>query len=75
MTLSPGVYYGGWHLTTDKYRIQMQPGIYIIAGGGISQNGSVIEAIAGIGGPLTAQVMIYNTDNPLYAAACAADLG
>lgn len=73
VTLSPGVYYGGWHLTTDKYRIQMQPGIYIIAGGGISQNGSVIEGIAGAGGPLTAQVMIYNTDNPLYASACAAN--
>jgi len=75
VTLSPGIYYGGWHLTTDKYRIQMQPGIYIIAGGGISQNGSVIEGIAGTGGPLTAQVMIYNTDNPLYAAPCAADWG
>jgi hypothetical protein len=73
VTLSPGVYYGGWKLATDKYRIQMQPGIYIIAGGGIQQTGSIIEAIAGAGGPLTAQVMIYNTDNPLYAAACAAD--
>jgi hypothetical protein len=73
VTLSPGVYYGGWHLSTDKYRIQMQPGIYIIAGGGIKQTGSIIEAIAGAGGPTTAQVMIYNTDNPLYAAACAAD--
>lgn len=73
VTLSPGVYFGGWHLTTDKYRIRMNPGVYIIAGGGIQQNGSVIEGIAGAGGPLTAQVMIYNTDNPLYAAACAAD--
>jgi hypothetical protein len=72
VTLSPGVYFGGWHLTTDKYRIQMEPGIYIIAGG-ISQNGSVIEAIAGAGGPATAQVMIFNTDNPQYAAVCAAD--
>ncbi len=74
VTLSPGVYYGGWHLTTDKYRIQMEVGIYIIAGGGITQQGSVIEAIAG--DPLTsttAQIMIYNTDNPKYAAACAAD--
>jgi len=73
VTLSPGVYYGGWHLTTDKYRIQMQPGIYIIAGGGISQNGSIIEGIAGAGGPSTAQVMIYNTDNPMYAGVCAGD--
>lgn len=73
VTLAPGVYYGGWHLTTNKYRIQMQPGIYVIAGGGITQNGSVIEAISGDGNPATAQVLIYNTDNPKYADACAAD--
>ena len=72
VTLSPGIYYGGWHLTTNKYRIQMQPGIYIIAGGGITQTGSVIEAISG-GGAGTAQVMLYNTDNPAYASVCAAN--
>jgi hypothetical protein len=73
VTLAPGVYYGGWKLTTDKWRIQMQPGIYIFAGGGISQVGSVIEAISGDGNPATAQVLLYNTDNPKYAAACQAD--
>jgi hypothetical protein len=73
VTLSPGVYYGGWKLTTDKYRILMEPGIYIFAGGGITQNGSVIEAVSGDGNPETAQVLLYNTDNPRYADACKAD--
>jgi len=73
VVVSPGVYYGGWKLTTNQYRIQMEPGIYIFAGGGIQQTGSVIEAISGDGNPATAQVLIYNTDNPKYAAACMGD--
>ena len=73
VTVSPGIYYGGWKLATNKYRILMEPGVYIFAGGGIQQTGSVIEAISGDGDPLTAQVLLYNTDNPKYASACAID--
>jgi hypothetical protein len=73
VTLYPGVYYGGWKLTTDKYRLLMEPGVYIFAGGGITQNGSIIEAISGDGTPATAQVLLFNTDNPRYADECHAD--
>jgi hypothetical protein len=73
VTLSPGVYYGGWKLTTDKYRLLMEPGVYIFAGGGITQNGSVIQAVSGDGDPATAQVLLFNTDNPKYADECHAN--
>jgi hypothetical protein len=73
VTLNPGIYYGGWDLKTDKYRLLMNPGIYIIAGGGIKQTGSAIQAVSGDGDPTTAQVLIYGTDNPAYADECKAD--
>jgi hypothetical protein len=60
--LHPGVYYGGWNIGT-KVRIVLEPGIYIIAGGGISigATGSLESVDAG-GAP--APVLIFNTDNP-----------
>ena len=36
-TLSPGVYCGGWKFTGDN--IELEPGVYIIDGGGISASG------------------------------------
>ena len=71
--LDPGIYYGGWTLTTNKYRLLLNPGLYIMAGGGIKQTGSAIQAVSGDGDPATAQVLIYNTDNPAYADQCAAN--
>jgi hypothetical protein len=73
VTLDPGIYYGGWDLKTDKYRLLLNPGIYIMAGGGIKQTGSAIQAVSGDGDPTTAQVLIYSTDNPAYADDCKAD--
>lgn len=65
--LYPGTYYGGWTVQ-QKPVIRLHPGIYIIAGGGITvntQNGSIFESVAGpSGSPDTARVLIYSTDNP-----------
>lgn len=62
VTLQPGVYYGGWRITTGM-RVNLQPGIYVIAGGGITIAGSgSLDSIAAGVGP--APVLIFNTDNP-----------
>lgn len=66
--LDPGVYYGGWNIG-NKTVVKLKPGIYVIAGGGISIGSSgALDSVAGGGAP--APVLIYNTDNPLYADAC-----
>jgi hypothetical protein len=39
--------------------VTLQPGIYILAGGGISQTGGVTEAVA------SGRVLIYSTDSPV----------
>jgi len=52
-TLQPGTFWGGIAVNSD---VTLQPGIYVMAGGGLSTAG---------GGSLTgAGVLIYNTDNP-----------
>lgn len=62
-TLSPGTYYGGWQITGNGTSITLQPGIYILAGGGFTQTGgSTIAAASG-------RVMIYSTDAPTCGAA------
>ena len=69
VTLSPGVYYGGWTVGT-KTRLLMNAGIYILAGGGIQQTSSgAIDAITDASGN-PGHVMIYSTDNPLYKSTC-----
>lgn len=71
--LKPGVYYGGWDVTSPGTRLELKPGIYIIAGGGIKQTNGTIDAVED---PVTgnpAEVLIYSTDNPNYAATCAAN--
>lgn len=66
--LDPGVYYGGWSIGS-KVRVTLKPGIYVIAGGGISigSTGS-LDSLGGTSAP--APILIYNTDNPLYADSC-----
>jgi hypothetical protein len=66
--LDPGVYYGGWDIGT-KIRVTLKPGIYVIAGGGISigATGS-LDSLAGVTAP--APILIFSTDNPLYASSC-----
>lgn len=64
--LLPGVYYGGWNIGT-KTAVVLEPGIYTIAGGGITigASGSLESVDSGSGGP--APVLLFNTDNPTYA--------
>jgi Flp pilus assembly protein TadG len=66
--LDPGVYYGGWRIG-NNVQLKLEPGVYIIAGGGISlQAGGSIESVSG--DPLVdARVMIFSTDNPENACA------
>ena len=61
-TLSPGTYYGGWKVTSPGTTITLQPGIYILAGGGFTQTGgSTVAAASG-------RVLIYSTDAPTCGA-------
>lgn len=66
--LDPGIYYGGWNIG-NKTVVKLKPGIYVIAGGGITISATgALDSLAG--GAAPAPVLIYNTDNPLYASAC-----
>jgi hypothetical protein len=63
VTLAPGVYYGGWDVSSHIDLI-LQPGVYVIAGGGIKLTGEgSISSVQGMSG-VPAPVMFYNTDNP-----------
>lgn len=60
--LNPGTYYGGWKVTSPATQITLNPGIYILAGGGFSQTGgSTVAAASG-------RVLIYSTDAPTCGA-------
>jgi hypothetical protein len=63
-TLTPGVYYAGWSVGS-KVRLLLEPGMYILAGGGISLSGteSSIEAVTNAAG-IEARIMIFSTDGP-----------
>lgn len=62
VTVDPGTYYGGWKIGNGT-SITMEPGIYIMAGGGISQTGGLLTSANG-------NVLIYSTDAPAFSAAC-----
>ncbi len=68
IVLDPGIYYGGWDIGS-KVRVTLRPGIYVIAGGGISI-GSTGSLDSMAGGSSPAPVLIYTTDNPVYASSC-----
>ena len=59
VTLNAGTYYGGWNIGNGT-TLTLNPGIYILAGGGITQNGG-LTAAAG-------RVLIYGTDSPACGA-------
>lgn len=62
-TLNPGTYYGGWKITSPSTSITLNPGIYILAGGGFTQTGgSTVAAASG-------RVMIFSTDAPICGTA------
>jgi hypothetical protein len=58
-TLLPGVYHGGLHVT-GLSTVIMQPGVYIMEGGGFQIDGAA--TVVGL------EVMIYNTISNSYAA-------
>ena len=62
--LEPGVYYGGWDIKKNGATLELAPGVYIMAGGGIKLTnfGSITSVQGGLGAP--APVLIFNTDNP-----------
>jgi hypothetical protein len=72
VTLTPGVYWGGWKFSGNGTRVTLQPGIYIIAGGGIDQAGSSTIDTVGDGSGNPARVLIFSTDNTMDPA-CADD--
>jgi Putative Flp pilus-assembly TadE/G-like len=63
VSLQPGVYYNGWQIA-NNLTLVLAPGIYVIAGGGVSLNagGSITSVQGDTGGP--APVLVFNTDNP-----------
>jgi len=63
-TLTPGVYYGGWSVGS-RVRLFLEPGMYILAGGGIKLSGTE-ASIEAVTSPLVndARIMIFSTDGP-----------
>jgi len=76
-TLSPGVFYGGWSVGS-RVRLFLEPGLYILAGGGIKLSGSSsIEAISDTTGTIEARITIFSTDGPgcpSIGAQCQSDI-
>ena len=62
--LEPGVYYGGWDVGS-KVKLQLKPGMYILAGGGIKLSGTdaSIESVTNAAGT-EPRVTIFSTDGP-----------
>ena len=62
-TLRPGVYYGGFDI--QGVRVRLEPGMYILAGGGIELSGGTpsLEAVTSPTG-VEARVTIFSTDGP-----------
>jgi Flp pilus assembly protein TadG len=61
--LSPGTFYGGWKITGNGTSITLNPGIYILAGGGLTQTGGFTVSAA------SGRVLIFSTDAPTCGAA------
>ena len=73
VTLTPGVYWGGWKFTGNSTVVRLQPGIYIMAGGGIGVAGQANIDTVGDGSGNPARVLIFSTDNTMDPA-CADDI-
>jgi hypothetical protein len=57
--LPAGTYYGGWQVNGASTKITLEAGIYILAGGGLTQTvGSTVAAASG-------RVLIFSTDAPI----------
>ena len=76
LRMFPGVYYGGLKVNGNNSRpttILMEPGIYYLAGGGLSiaGGGVTIRTVAAGGTAEGGGVLIYNTDDPYFRTVCA----
>jgi hypothetical protein len=61
-TIDPGVYYGGIKVTTPNVKLFLNPGIYIMGGGGFNPSNGTVDSSAG-------DVLIYSTDVEQYRGA------
>ncbi len=62
-SLSPGIYYAGWFIG-NRTTLQLSPGMYIMAGGGVSlESTEGLEAVAG-SGSIEPRITIFSTDGP-----------
>ncbi len=61
--LTPGVYYGGWDVKSN-IDVQLDPGLYILAGGGIKLSAS--SSIEAVSSTTTSEprITIFSTDGP-----------
>jgi hypothetical protein len=81
----PGTYWGGLDLketgSNPDVQVYMEPGIYYFAGGGLEIAGDILVRSVAPSGTIfdttstTMGVLIYNTDDPQYRAACIAGTG
>jgi len=72
--LYPGYYPGGLKFQSGTY--YFEPGIYYVAGGGLDANGGgaalfSVDAGSGPAVPIAGGVLVYNTQEALYAEQCA----
>ena len=76
--LHPGAYPGGLSFN-GAVRVYLSPGVYYIAGGGITLNGKGVQLVSVDRTNVAADpyrtkgrgVLIYNTEDPLYSTECA----
>jgi hypothetical protein len=73
-TLNPGVYYGGI-VVSGRAKVELNPGIYYIAGGGIQYQGNAESSVDVIGGTdgHPGRALFFSTGDPTYAGTCALD--
>ena len=72
--VSPGVYYGGI-VISGQAQVRFNPGVYVLAGGGMQYQGnsrSSFEVIGGTGGN-PGNALFFSTGYPNYGGTCALD--
>ena len=73
-TIGPGVYYGGIVISGQAV-VNFQPGVYVLAGGGMQYQGNDRSAFTVIGGTdgNPGNALFFSTGYPDYAGTCALD--
>jgi hypothetical protein len=76
VTVQPGVYYGGWKIDNGS-TLELAPGIYYIAGGGIDlTTGGALTSVSSVSGtPDPAPILIFSSDNPVNPTGAAGQQG